>query len=322
VTNRPILRMPPADLDRLMATLEVSFVQLAECRVSPGWRLRLPAMTMPGIHYSLTGVGRTGVAEDAPIRISPHTLFITPPGKSVWIEADGGSGPADGHALVEFDEFGPAELRQFVAGDTEPKIVVICGYFRASYGASIELFANLHSPIVEMFTEQERLDRQLKSALAELVAREVGSGAMTAALMKQVLVTILRRSLSSTELWVERFSILGDPQIARAFADMVARPDAPHSIQTLSQTSGLSRSAFMARFNEAFGASPMNVLRQLRMRRAAMLVQAGKLATDQIARAAGYMSRSSFLRAFRRAYGSDPSDYRAGVRTSVKEEVK
>jgi AraC-like DNA-binding protein len=313
--------MPPADLDRLMTTLEVSFVQLAECLVSPGWSLRLPAMAMPGIHYDLVGEGRAFVAEGAPIRISPHTLFITPPGKSLWIEADGGE-PANGHTLVEFDEFGPAELRQFVAGDAEPKIILICGYFRASYGASIELFANLHSPIVEMFNEQERLDRQLKSALAEFVAREVGSEAMTAALMKQVLVTILRRSLSSTELWVERFSILGDPQIARAFADMVARPDAPHSIQTLSQTSGLSRSAFMARFNEAFGNSPMTVLRQLRMRRAAMLVQAGKLAIDQIARAAGYMSRSSFLRAFRKTYGSDPSDYRAGVRKSGQKDAK
>jgi AraC-like DNA-binding protein len=319
VTNRPILRMPPADLDRLMTTLEVSFVRLAECRVSPGWRLRLPAMPMPGIHYNLIGAGQAGVAKEAPIRISPHTLFITPPGKALWIEADGGIGPADGHTLIEFDEFGPTELRQFVAGDAEPKIILICGYFRASYGASIELFANLRSPIVEMFNEQEHLDRHLKSALAEFVAQEVGSSAMTAALMKQVLVTILRRSLSSTELWVERFSILGDPQIARAFADMVARPGAPHSIQTLSHTSGLSRSAFMARFNEAFGNSPMTVLRQLRMRRAALLVQAGKLAIDQIARAVGYMSRSSFLRAFRKAHGSDPSDYRAGVRKSVRE---
>ena len=314
--------MPPADLDRLMTTLEVSFVQLAECLVSPGWRLRLPAMAMPGIHYNLIGAGRAVVAGDAPIRISPHTLFITPPGKPLSIEADGGSGPADGHTLVEFDEFGPAELRQFVAGDTEPKTILICGYFRASYGASIDLFANLHSPIVEMFNEQDRLDRQLKSALAELVAQEVGSGAMTAALMKQVLVTILRRSLSSTELWVERFSILGDPRIARAFADMVARPGAPHSIQTLSQTSGLSRSAFMARFNETFGSSPMTVLRQLRMRHAAILMQAGKLAVDQIARAVGYMNASSFLRAFRKAYGRDPSDYRAGIRKPVQKEAK
>jgi AraC family transcriptional activator of mtrCDE len=277
---------------------------------------------MPGIHYNLSGMGRAIVAADTPIRISPHTLFITPPGKPLRIEADGRNGPVDDCRLVEFDEFGPAELRRFVAGDTEPKITLICGYFRASYGASIELFANLRSPIVEIFDERERLDRHLRSALAEFVAREVGSGAMTAALMKQVLVTILRRSLSSIELWVERFSILGDPHIARAFADMVARPGAPHSIRTLSQTSGLSRSAFMARFNDVFGAAPMTVLRQIRMRHAATLLEAGKLAVDQIARAVGYMNASSFLRAFRKAYGRDPSDYRARSRKSVHNEAK
>jgi AraC family transcriptional regulator, activator of mtrCDE len=68
--------------------------------------------------------------------------------------------------------------------------------------------------IVEKFDAADQLDQKLKSALAELVAQEVGSGAMTMALMKQVLVTILRRSLNSTTLWAERFAVLNDPQLA------------------------------------------------------------------------------------------------------------
>jgi AraC family transcriptional activator of mtrCDE len=188
---------------------------------------------------------------------------------------------------------------------------LICGYFNASYGASIDLFARLPVPIVEKFDAADQLDQKLKSALAELVAQEVGSGAMTMALMKQVLVTILRRSLKSTNLWVERFAVLNDPQIARALSDMVARPDAPHSIETLSGTSALSRSAFMLRFRKAFGASPMTVLRQMRMRQAKILLAVDSLSIDQIARAVGYANRTSFLRAFRKAHGIDPSDYRA-----------
>jgi AraC family transcriptional regulator, activator of mtrCDE len=320
MANRPILRMHPADLDRLMTTLEVRFVQLAECLVSPGWRLRLPSLDRPGIHYNLMGVGRIAVGEDAPIEFGPHTLLITPPAKSLRIEAGGESGQIDRHALVEFDEFGPGELRRFVAGDGKPELILICGYFRASYGASIDLFANLHSPIIEIFNQNERLDHQLKSTLAELIAQEIGSGAMAAALIKQVLVTLLRRSLHSTELWVERFSTLNDPQIARAFAQMAAQPEAPHSVETLSRTSGLSRSAFMARFSKLFGDSPMAVLRQLRMRRADILLRADKLSVDQIAHAVGYGSRSSFLRAFRQFYGADPSNYRAVAERSARSE--
>lgn len=100
--------------------------------------------------------------------------------------------------------------------------------------------------------------------------------------------------------------MLSDPQIARAFADMLARPGSPHSVLTLSQAAGLSRSAFMARFADAFGCSPMAALRQLRMRHAAHLLAATTLSIEQIAHAVGYTSRSSFFRAFRQVYGHDP----------------
>jgi transcriptional regulator GlxA family with amidase domain len=88
--------------------------------------------------------------------------------------------------------------------------------------------------------------------------------AMTTALLKQVLVTLVRRSLNSTSVWLERFSILSDRQIALAFADMVARPSADHSVIALTRKAGLSRSGFMARFVRAIGCSPMVALQLCR----------------------------------------------------------
>jgi AraC family transcriptional activator of mtrCDE len=200
-----------------------------------------------------------------------------------------------------------------VAGEGEPQLVLICGYFRAIYGNSIDLFGSLATPIVEQFDAADQMDQKLKSAVAELVAQEVGMGAMTAALLKLVLVPLLRRSLSSLDIWVERLPMLGDPRIARAFADMAARPLASHTVHSLSHAVGLSRSAFMARFAAAFGQSPMAVLRQLRMRHAAGLLIANTLSIDQVAHRVGYKSRSSFSRVFRRIYGSDPTEYRAAA---------
>ncbi|WP_167449158.1 hypothetical protein [Mesorhizobium hawassense] len=86
-------------------------------------------------------------------------------------------------------------------------------------------------------------------------AQDVGGGPMSAALLKLVLLALLRRCLVSTNAWVERFSILSDPPIARAFAEMASRPSVPHTVQSLSHAVGLSRSAFMARFSAAFGES-------------------------------------------------------------------
>jgi AraC-like DNA-binding protein len=207
-------------------------------------------------------------------------------------------------------------VQRFVAGDVDPMVMLICGYFRATYGSSIDLFAGLSTPIVERFEPGDELGSKLKAALAEISGRQVGMQAMTTAILKQVLVTLVRRSLNSTSVWLERFSILSDRQIALAFADMVARPSADHSVTALAQKAGLSRSAFMARFVSAIGCSPMVALRQMRMKRAADMLAARTFSVEQIARAVGYRSCSSFIRAFRQVHGYVPAESKGEGRSA------
>lgn len=310
---KPFARISTSDLEILMVTLEVNFVKLTECLVSPGWRLELGGYDEPGIHYNLAGTGRMVVGNRPPIILQPHTLVIVPAKEYFYIEApvDQGSGLPPRTLNGRTQVFAADALRRFVAGDDAPQLILICGYFRASYGASVDLFATSSAPIVEQFDASDRLDQKLKAALAELVAQEVGMGAMTTSLMKLVLVTLLRRSLSSVKAWVERFSLFSDPHIARAFAAMAAQPGGDHSIDSLAKTAALSRSAFMARFTGLFGRAPMMILRDLRMRQAAVQLTAKQLSVEQIARNAGYASRNSFIRAFRKTYGRDPSGDRA-----------
>jgi AraC family transcriptional activator of mtrCDE len=307
----PILRVPEAALDNLLRTLEVSFVTLSECLVSPGWRLAIPAHEMPGVHYNIAGTGFLTVGEGPPVALEPHTLIIIPPRQPFKIDVPSSDTRAPLLGTVE-TPLTPMQVGggvgKNVAGESDPQIIMTCGYFRAFYGASIDLFASMGCPIVERFEEGDQLGGMLKAALAEFGAQEVGAGAMTSALLKQVLVKLLRRSLVSAGLWVERFSILSDPQLARAFSDMVARPGAPHSVQTLSQIAGLSRSIFMARFVTSFGRPPMTILRELRMRQASLMLDAGRYTVDQIAHKMGYRNRTTFLRAFQKAYGKDLSE--------------
>jgi len=318
MTGKPIMRISAADLDNLMTTLDVTFLKLAECIVSPGWRLAMPASDAPGVHYNLQGWGRIVVGEHAPIELRPHTLVIVPPGNKFQFEVVGeqGTDATSKTVAVEAQAFLSSTPRRLVAGTGEPKIVLICGYFRAVYGASVNLFAALGKPIVEQFDADDELDHKFTSALAELLAQEVGVGAMTATLMKQVLVVLLRRSLQSVDLWSERFSILSDAHIARAFAIMVAQPGSAHSVHSLAQCACLSRSAFMARFSALFGQAPMVILRELRMRQARLLL-ASDMPVDQVALAVGYAGRSSFLRAYRKANGSSPSESRRGAGPAI-----
>jgi len=310
--NRPLVPVAAADLDRLLDTLTVGFVRLSECLVGEGYRLELGGIDAPGLHYNLSGTGRLVVGNDAPIELQPHRLVILPANTLFRIEVPSRFGGRTTWKTVHgrSQVFAQGAVRRYVATDAEPVIMLICGYFHASYGASTDLFGALTAPLIEQFAEGDQVDESLKAALTELVAQEVGSGAMSAALLKQVLVALLRRSLRSMDLWVERFSLLSDPQVARAFADMVAHPGARHSVRSLARTACLSRSAFVARFTRVVGRSPMSILRDLRMRQATDQLRSTTMTVDEIAHHAGYASRSSFVRAFREAQGCDPTSYR------------
>jgi len=296
-----------------MSTLDVRFVGLSECLVSSGYRLELNGADAPGIHYNLAGTGKAYVGDDLVVDLAPHTLIVVPAHTPFHIEVarDQNAVPVAGENVVNVRETADGTIFKFVAGGGDPEIVLVCGFFMASYGASANLFETLTCPIVEQFAQGDHVDARLKLALSELIAQETGSGAMSAALLKQVIIAILRRSLTSANLWVERFSMLSAPQIALAFSYMAAHPGAAHTVQSLAQSAYLSRSAFMARFTEMIGKPPMIVLRDLRMRQAAQQLRATSLPIDHIAHDAGYENRSSFVRAFKKAFGSDPSDYRA-----------
>lgn len=314
---QPIWRISRADLDKLMTTLEVKHLRLSECALAAGTRLEVARGEHPTIHYGFAGSGVILVEGEPPIDICAHTLVVVPARRATTIVAPGVSGvlarPPGGEEAVVFV---PGASPRYKIGEAEPVLQVGCGTFVALYAAGLDLFASQAVPIVETFDAHDQLDQVMNYAMSELTAQEVGGGPMSAALLKLVLLSLLRRCLISTNPWVERFSILNDPPIARAFAEMANRPAAQHTVHSLSQSAALSRSAFMARFAAVVGESPMAVLRRLRMRHAASLLAANALSIDQVAMQAGYQSRSSFTRTFRRHFGTDPSEYRAQAQRS------
>jgi AraC family transcriptional activator of mtrCDE len=315
VADSPKLRIASTDIDRLMHGLEVHMHALAQCVISPGWRLSFSASDKTAIHYNLRGTGKMFVADFPPFALTPHTMVIVPMKLPVRMEVPEPNQSNTKCIDVRQLETVPGRITQVVAGDGISELLVVCGYFRTSYSRSIDIFDTLAAPIVEKFSEADRLDQSLSAALAETSAQRVGMAAMTASLLKQVVLTLLRRSLETPQLWAERFPILNDPRVARAFASMIADPGAPHTTQSLARAAGLSRSAFMAHFTKAFGIPPLAALRELRMRHAARLLDANILQIEQVARAVGYDNRSSFSRAFRAIYDLDPSEYRAAERT-------
>jgi AraC family transcriptional activator of mtrCDE len=311
VAASPRIGLSSADLDRLLTELDVAIVGLAEFTLSRNWALSFSNIENTAIHYNVSGTGRLCVGGASAIKLVPHMLVIIPRASKFRIEEESFCGSPKETNVKQIINPDTATTK-YVIGTGESALTGIFGHIRASFGGSMDLFKSPSSPIIECFDKNSGPHENLKLAVSEFNVREIGMHAMVAALLKRVLVTIFRRSMSSAELWAERFPILGDPQISRAFAIMVAEPGAAHSIHSLSHIAGLSRSAFMARFVNVFGISPAAALRRLRMREAESLLVADTLAIDEIANLVGYTNRTSFSRAFRAIYGTDPTNFRTG----------
>ena len=87
------------------------------------------------------------------------------------------------------------------------------------------------------------------------------------------------------------------------------------------RVAGLSRSALDDRFGAVFGQAPKHYLVELRMRRVATAIAAGRQTIGEIASRIGYESEAAFNRAFHRTIGVTPGAYRSVVHGEAKTNV-
>lgn len=104
-----------------------------------------------------------------------------------------------------------------------------------------------------------------------------------------------------------------DAYLLRAWVALLSRPQLQWTNMALAQESGLSRSAFIERFRNAFGEPPMMALRRLRLSRASELLQTSNVPVSEVADRAGYSSGEAFSRAFVRIFGMTPTQWRCST---------
>ena len=296
-------------LEKLLAGLEVTVRPFAVCDVRGAAHLALDASEFATVHYTLAGSGLVRVAGAPPVEARPYSFIIVPPGMAHRIEpVDGGSplAPVDPDAAPL-----PAGLERHAVGSGDHGVIVACGAVRVTYHATTDLFDYLDGPIAESFTDDTPIRAAIAALLAELADPRAGTAAFAEAVMKQCLVVLLRRHCVGGECRVPWLSALENPRLAAALEAMLDTPEAPHTVEKLATIAAMSRSAFAQHFTLAFGRPPMELLKELRLRRAAQMLKTSEAPVKSVAHAVGYSSRSYFSRAFKAFYGIDPAAYRA-----------
>ena len=213
-------------------------------------------------------------------------------------------------AEVQGDETG-APLYVFGAGPAEELgVVVACGRIQVTYSGGPGLFDRLRQPLVLDFSDSPSMRATFESLVGEYRAGAAGSAAMMAALMNQCLISVFRRLSDQPDSQLPWLAALDDPSLARVLDDILARPERPHSVDTLAELAHMSRSVFARRFHECFACTPMDYVRDTRLRRAAQLLHRGELSVNDVATHVGFASRSHFSRAFQAHFGCSPSKFR------------
>ncbi len=82
------------------------------------------------------------------------------------------------------------------------------------------------------------------------------------------------------------------------------------TLAEMARLAGISANHFLRVFRAATGTTPFAHLNLLRLKRAAVLLEAGKLRVGEVAERCGYSDSNYFSRQFRRHYGVSPRAYR------------
>lgn len=296
-------------LDRLLATLDVQLHAFAALEIAHGSRLMFEPMNVIVVHYVLSGHGILEVDRAPSVKIEEGSIAVIPSGRGQALVAGEEvlrDVRAVEHCSMQVDgllEFDAAEGRK---GDLR----VICATVTASYSGSFGLFDSLAGPIAEDVADLAPMRRAFEILAEERSAPKVGTQALTAAVMKQCLIMLIRRHLQRGSLSSPYLASLADTRLASAIALILEKPGARLSLADLCVAAGMSRTAFRKAFVGAFGQSPMDFVQKIRLHRAAQLLAYTQLPVKVIAASTGFASRSHFSRAFRRAYHSDPTAYR------------
>ncbi len=101
---------------------------------------------------------------------------------------------------------------------------------------------------------------------------------------------------------------LSHPKLARALTEVHEQPGADHSLDTLAQAAGMSRSAFAATFKTQLGTTPADYVLRWRVSVAQSQLRSGQ-SVKSVSDALGYANPASFSRAFAQVVGCSPREW-------------
>lgn len=188
--------------------------------------------------------------------------------------------------------------------------VVFCGSMQFELDTLRPLVALMPEamPARALSCAQPELPPILEAMAREVSLERAGAAGLLARLADVVAVSIVRAWIETdcarqAEGWM---AALRDPRLGRVISAIHGDPGRDWTVSELAKVMGASRSAFAARFQQVTGETPLRYVTEVRIRRAALLLEQERLSVEEVAARLGYGSHTAFGRAFKRVTGHAP----------------
>lgn len=297
------------DFEHVFDQLEITTNPFALCELKGKCNLNMGHDANASLHYILTGEGELTIQDFAPVSVSAGSLVLIPALQRHELRSFGVVD--DSHLICDPPELKLRHLLK-VENDSQSsgRITALCAHLQVGLRGAVDVIDLLRSPIAEHIGHASVLHPTVGLMLRELSQPSLGSRAMIKSLLTQCVIELLRKRLIHDDAEMRWMAALRDPTMWTALRAMLDEPGNPHTVDTLAAQVGMSRSAFAARFASAYGSGPIELLRELRLRKAAELLRDTELPVKRIAHMVGFSSRTAFSRVFEKHTGNSPTEYR------------
>lgn len=263
-------------------------------------------------HVVISGQCWLKIGEDTePFLLSEGDLAIVPHGNSHYLTDAPQTPSRPLEEVLNEQKFSGEGILLYGGGGSTTSLV--CGFFSFDDDVFHPLIETLPRKIHLKGSETLDfiwLDTVMKFIGSESNANDLGSRAIMERLSEILFIQVIRAYSTIARENVGYLAALGDESLKRALQRMHREPEKKWTLEKLSRTAGLSRSAFAEKFKTVMGMSPMLYLTRWRMSLAKIALREGNVSIVEIAEQIGYQSDSAFITAFKREFNTSPSLFR------------
>ncbi|HEX8185007.1 MAG TPA: AraC family transcriptional regulator [Blastocatellia bacterium] len=161
-------------------------------------------------------------------------------------------------------------------------------------------------------TADESITQIARSIISEISVERLGHGVMLDALVRQLVVHLLRSHLTVRKAAQIELSRAGpvDRRLRRAIEFMHDNYERELALEEIASAAYLSEYHFARLFKQITGVTPHVYLANVRLEHARRLLAETSLSISQVATRVGYQSQSHFTKIFKSVTGVTPRTYR------------